>query len=284
MLHLKDNAARYIIVNGDLIDTSSDEKAVVSLPYEGTVIYEVIRYIGGKGLFAEDHYKRLTDSADMEHFGKILSLSAYEEYAQVLLSVNAKTDCNIKLLCIRGGGERDTDSAADFVMYLSRTFYPEKSVYQKGVDTALLHLERPDPNAKVSREAYMNTVAAFRTERNVFEAILVNSAGFLTEGSRSNFFYLRKDEPGVLFTAPSELILEGVMRKYTIRLCELAGIPVRYDMIRQDGLEHVAGAFLTGTSIKVLPIATIDHFVYNSSGNPTIIRLMREFDAFINKA
>jgi branched-chain amino acid aminotransferase len=189
-----------------------------------------------------------------------------------LLARNQRENCNIKLLACRG----------QYVIYLSRTFYPDEAVYNTGVSTASIEVERPDPNAKVRRESYIETIGKFRQEQQVFEALLLNKEGYYTEGSRSNLFFVKKGESCV-YTAPSSMILEGVMRRHLLLLCEELGVPVIQQAVSKVEIDQVEAAFLTGTSIKVLPIASIDGVSYASSAHPLIQRLMQGFNAYIER-
>lgn len=59
MLSFNDNNAQYLIVNSELTGSDTlkkNESGAIVLPFEGPVIYEVIRFINGKGLFLEDHF------------------------------------------------------------------------------------------------------------------------------------------------------------------------------------------------------------------------------------
>lgn len=101
----------------------------------------------------------------------------------------------------------------------------------------------------------------------VYEVLLANNHNFITEGSRSNFFYVRR---GMLYTAPSELVLEGISRKVVLRLAATHGLPVVQEPLDRQKLASVSAACLTGTSPGVLPISRIDaHRLHASSAEIT---------------
>ena len=65
MLSFNDNNANYLVVNSELVKSDTltkDADGTIELPFEGPVIYEVIRFINGKGLFVKDHFDRLKSS------------------------------------------------------------------------------------------------------------------------------------------------------------------------------------------------------------------------------
>jgi len=100
-----------------------------------------------------------------------------------------------------------------------------------------------------------------------FEAILVNEDGTVSEGSRSNIFFVKGNK---LVTSPDSAVLLGVTRNKVAEVCESNGIEVEKRIIKIDELESFDGAFITGTSNDVLPIKSIDKIVYNSADNDTV--------------
>lgn len=275
MLIFDDNNAQYLIVNGELVskDTLDSEGGAIALPFEGTVVYEVMRFINGRGIFIEDHFERLQGSVSRIGLKSPIDFNQLCEYALVLMSANEDENCNIKLMT---AGE-------NYVIYMSRKFYPGAEYYENGIQTACIHIERDSPNAKIRREDYLSRINEFKKENGIFEALLINKDGYITEGSRSNFFAIRKDSPGIVYTAPTDMVLEGVMRRHVIKICSDAGIKVIYEPVRYSYLDSLDAAFITGTSINVLPIAKIDEIKYNSSGNSTVAELMRAFNELIYK-
>jgi len=93
------------------------------------------------------------------------------------------------------------------------------------------------------------------SKENVFEVLLVDHEGNITEGSRSNVFFITKNN---LITSPDEKVLQGITRKKIIQLCGNNNIPVIKKDIPLGEIVKLEGAFLTGSSPKVLPICAID--------------------------
>ena len=55
------------------------------------------------------------------------------------------------------------------------------------------------------------------------------------------------------------------------------------EFIGADSLAQTDGAFFSGTSIKVLPIRTIDERMLNSAENPVVSVVRREYDRILEK-
>lgn len=66
--------------------------------------------------------RRLENSFQIEGIENPVDLAAFKEYASVLLSVNEERDCNVKIM----------STGKDFVVYLSKKFYPGPAYYEKG--------------------------------------------------------------------------------------------------------------------------------------------------------
>ncbi len=77
-------------------------------------------------------------------------------------------------------------------------------------------------------------------------------------------------------------MLVGITRSRVIQLCLQLGYEVKEEPIPVSFLDEIDGLFLTGTSPKVLSIASIDSKHYNSSNNSAILTLSKAYDDLIN--
>jgi branched-chain amino acid aminotransferase len=87
----------------------------------------------------------------------------------------------------------------------------------------------------------------------------VNRDNCITEGSRTNIFFIRENR---LFTAPDKLILSGITRKHILELCRENNIEVRYECVKANETDQYESAFMTGTSPVVLPFSSINDVKY----------------------
>ncbi len=89
-----------------------------------------------------------------------------------------------------------------------------------------------------------------------YEALLVDSAGLVTEATHSSVLWVRD---GRLEAPPNEAnILPGMTRFLTQLLAEGAEIPFAEAQVTLDEFLRVDEAILAGTTIEVLPIVTVD--------------------------
>ncbi|TCO70750.1 aminotransferase class IV [Marinisporobacter balticus] len=243
------------------------------------IIYEVIRIIDGVPLFLEEHLDRMRKSGDL--LGVKIKKSDEEITAEIfeLIKINRYKDMNVKLLCSNINGEKQ-----DFFTYFIESHYPEDQVYKKGIHTILYYSERENPNAKVMNTFLRENVNKMIQKEKAYEAILVNNGGYIMEGSRSNMFFV-KDE--ILYTASSKDVLLGVTRKRILKVCKDLDIDVREQAIYEKEISSLDGAFMSGTSVNVLPISSINQVKLNSVCNGLIEKIAegykKEMEMYMNR-
>lgn len=221
---------------------------------EGLSFYEVIRVIDTKPIFLEKHLLRLQNSAS--HVGQYIWLKQEEiiDKINLVIKKNGVSEGNIKIAF------HIHDNNRNFYCYFVHHKYPEKQEYKNGVRTIIYNAERSKPNAKVYNHklrTYTNTIIE---EPDIFEVILMDNLNNITEGSRSNLFFIRGEQ---LVTSPDSEILNGIVRGKLIEICEKMGIPVLKEKIAYKTLSEFDAAFLTGTSPQVLPIRKMDSISFN---------------------
>lgn len=274
-MEINDNSAKYIVINGSMYEagpsiTSLSESHNFCEAEDSSVIYEVIRFINGKPVYFDDHYERLLRSAEMLGHTEIIKKQALLEYSGMLLKINGLENCNIKVLCLlQKNGKED----APFVIYSSKAFYPPESAYSEGVSVDCFSIERNMPNAKVRREEYLAAIDRFKNTagRPLFEVLLINQKDEFTEGSKSNLFFVKNR---TVITSPDDVVLKGVMRKHVIELCDILDIPVVYRNVPKAEAAEMDAAFLTGTSIKALPVGNIGTVSLPSAENSIVKKIM----------
>lgn len=251
--------AQFYIVNGELKVTSNVR---IFQRIEKPPIYEVIRVVDGIPLFLEDHLKRMRESARIIDYQIERADKEIEGDIRELILQNKIENLNVKLLCT------DIEKLGQvFLIYFIKSFYPPEEYYEKGIHTILFHHKRENPNAKVQMISFREEVAKQLDEKKAFEALLVNEEGYIPEGSRSNMFFVKGDK---IYTAPKGDVLLGITRKYILKVCEELNIKVVEENIHVEDLDKLDGAFMSGTSVNVLPIATIGDIELDSVNNRII--------------
>jgi branched-chain amino acid aminotransferase len=235
----------------------------------GVTIYEVIKLIGGIPLFFEDHMLRMSRSAEL--IGRQIEKSASEVRQEILQLVekNRLTDVNVKLVWAQDTGR------TVFMTYFIQRDLPPRQSYRNGVHTILYSGERENPQVKSIKTSYRERARHAREAAHAYEALLVDENGYISEGTRSNIFFIKD---AVLFTPPSEAVLLGVTRHHVLQQCRRLAITIREAKLHRNELNQLEGAFITGTSIDVLPIGSIDSIQLPSASHTLVQKIARAFE------
>jgi len=259
---------KYFLFNSKLLEISVSEIA------KGEVaVYEVIKIVSGIPLFYEDHIKRLNNSMKMAHIeGYIISNSEFIAQINTICKANNQYFGNIELFVTKL-----TDNKINSYIGFIPSKYPEPISYINGVLSSLLIAERITPNAKIKGSQTRLKANNQINNSHVYEVILVNNEGFITEGSRSNVFFIKDN---IVYSAPQEYILPGITRKYAINALQTLNIQHVEKLVGVKELASMDAAFLCGTSPGILPIKQIDELVFDVQ-NKIMRNCMLEFNAIV---
>ncbi len=252
---------KYFILNGELIGT----KQFVSAENEGGV-YEVLRVVDGIPLFLEDHLERFYHSAKLAGRNIGYSDSQIREFLKNLIEKNKVYAGNIMIYC-----------KINLEIFFVSHVYPSDKMYEEGINCGILKAERDNPNAKVLHTTVRNRADLIISEKGFYELLLVDHLGKVTEGSRSNVFFVSENE---IVTSPANRVLVGITRQKTLQLAADLNIQVVEREVNFSELQAFDAAFITGTSPKILPIIKIDAFKFNPQ-NQIVGQLMKRYNELI---
>ena len=237
-----------------------------TFPNRGESVYEVLRSDKGRPVFFNDHLERLKRSALLSDYR--FNISEEELRGDIRsLSNNVRLEkANLKVVynAFEGGVKR--------YLYYVMPSYPDEVMYRDGVKATLYKFERENPGAKIVRQNHKEIIAGILRRESAYEVMLVNRHGYITEGSRSNLFFIKDD---LLYTAPEEMILKGITRDHILQICREEGIVVRFEAVHVDRLSGFSSVVMTGTSPVVLPFSFIDGIGF-STDNPVSGLLLRK--------
>lgn len=237
----------------------------------GKSLYEVIKVQESTPLFLEKHLQRLHNSGRLTGFEIFLSDEIISKRLRDLIEVNNIKEGSIKFVL-------NFDKKL-FIAYLEQTNFPKEYQYKEGVKTDLFYKERVNPNAKVLNLSFREEVDEFIKEKNIYEAILVDKEGYITEGSKSNVFFVRDKN---LYTTPISGVLPGITRSTILDICSENSISVREESLNVEDLNSVKGAFLSSTPFDVLPINEVGKNIkLNSAENEIIKYIMKCYNSKI---
>ena len=260
---------KYYILNfkPEPVDTSS-----FSYPSDAVIIYEILRVIDRVYLFLEDHLDRLQNSLILTKLPVTLDRNEILQQLCHLIKYNNCSQGNVRIELIFHNGT--TDFLAGFVPHS----YPPPEQYIKGIKVVSLQAFRTNPNAKVLQQELRQQVKKILADKNIYEVILVNEEGMITEGSKSNFFAIAD---GKLFTPPLYQVLPGVTRKQILAMAAEHGIPLSEEPIPLKQVDNYEALFISGTSPKILPIAKFGTRKFDPL-HPMLVQLRNLFNQRID--
>lgn len=256
----------FIYLNGKLVP---EEKALVSVFDHGFLygdgIYETMRAYRGIVFLIDEHIKRLFRSGNLIRLKIPQSEEEIKKSIYRTLKKNNLKDAYIRLSISRGSGEIGLDpelcKEPTFVIITKRfKEYPEE-LYRKGVTVSIVNTRRNAPealNPKIKSLNFLNNILAKieAKEAGTYEAIMLNYRGYLTEGTITNIFFVKR---GSIFTPSIEAgILDGITRDLIIRVAERNGKNVKEGLYTPEDLYSADEAFITNTTLEILPVIKID--------------------------
>ncbi len=263
---MRECLGKLFIDNGNITDKSAFKDTFLNYPH---YIYEVFRVIDGVALFLEDHLDRLKKTCELsEHCHGFSSEDIYRQVYK-LIKANNFSYGNMKMVLYM-----DAQKSRHFLVYITEHQYPSQQQYNDGVPVALFNGIRENPNAKVMDVKLRNATNNMKQELKVYETLLVDQEGCITEGSRSNVFFIRN---GKVITPPLQDVLPGITRKHIIEVCENNSIPLTEEKVPARSVVVMEAAFISGTSRKVLPVNRIDNLEFDHD-HPLTRKLQKGFN------
>lgn len=261
----------YFICNGEIFPTNNMD---IFDKVSSKSVYEVIKIIDGIPVFFSEHLKRMEKS--LNSLGVNFKKSELEilEAINRLVIRNKQKSINVKLVYDK------QEKGVLFLVYFIKSEYPSESSYKKGIHTVLFEGKRKMPNIKTINSSFREQVQEIRKKTGAYEALLIDEEGFIAEGSRSNIFFIKEDE---LYTPPGKNVLLGVTRKHVMDICKELRIKVKEELIHKNDLKNISGAFITGTTVDILPIRSIDEILLSSTENTKINSIIEAYNLEIKE-
>ncbi|MFP4470148.1 MAG: aminotransferase class IV [Bacteroidales bacterium] len=240
-------------------------------PDDGVSIYEVIRLMNGVPLFLEMHFFRMINSAAVIRLGITPKIGDLACNIRDLARINGISNGNVRVNVFFPPADMlNYDMLITFIPHR----YPHEEEYRDGVAASGLHAERPNPQAKINNRPLRSKADDLIESRKVYEILLINNHGHITEGSRSNIFFV---EDRRICTPPESDILPGITRNMVMEICREKGFELKEEKIDYSRRHQFQSVFITGTSPKVLPVSEIDG-VHFQPAYPLTREIMAAYD------
>jgi branched-chain amino acid aminotransferase len=257
---------QWIYIDGNFVQKEDAKISVYDHGFlYGDGVFEGIRVYSGNIFRMKEHMERLYHSAKsimLEIPHKI------EELTDIVVEAVAKNeleDAYIRLVVSRGVGDLGLDpykcKRPSIIIIVEPLAIFSKELYETGLEivTVASRRNRPDVlSPKVKSLNYLNNVLVKIEAHlaNVSEALMLNDAGYVAEGSADNIFIVNNNK---IKTPPGYIgALEGITRNAIMDI----GKDLGYEMIEEPFTRHdvynAEEVFLTGTAAEVIAVVKVD--------------------------
>jgi branched-chain amino acid aminotransferase len=231
--------------------------------FEGIRCYETRE---GPAIFRlTEHTDRLYNSAHIFLMDIPYSKEEIKDAIIKTIKVNKIKECYIRPLVHIGYGDmglytKDNPIKVSITVWPWGAYLGDEGL-KKGIRVKTSSFIRNHVNADMTRGKvcgyYVNSQLAKREAISCGydEALLLDTEGYVAEGSGENIFILRNQ---ILKTTPLTSILEGITRDSIIEIADNEGIKIVEERFTRDELYIADEAFFTGTAAEVTPIREVD--------------------------
>ena len=212
-----------------------------------------------------EHVNRLFDSAHICFMRLPFSEDDIADAILETLKVNNLDEGYIRPLVVIGDGAMGVDPLDNPIRVAIIVWpwgtYLGKDGLTKGIRVKISSITRHHVNVSMTKSKicgnYVNSILAkFEvTKAGYDEALMLDTEGYISEGSGENIFIIKKD---VIKTTPPTSILNGITRETIITIAKDLGYSVVEERFTRDELYTAKEAFFTGTAAEVTPIWEVD--------------------------
>jgi D-alanine transaminase len=272
-----------LYINGRFTTTDERVIGVEDRGFQfGDAIYEVFKFLGKRPIFLAEHFRRLEKGLREIEIRVPWDEAEFGDVIREILARTAFDDGIVYIQITRGESERKhfyPDDLTPTAVAYSRAFtFPDAAKKARGI--ALIttgDLRWKYCNVK-SVNLLANAIAKKKAQRAGADEVLLLDHGLVREAASSSFFGIRG---GALITHPlDEHILPGVVRDRVVSLALANHIRVDERPLREAELFDLDEAFITSTTMGVMPVAAIDgQTMRRGELTPVLQRLLDEAES-----
>jgi branched-chain amino acid aminotransferase len=285
---LKATSALQVYVDGEFCPAADAKISVFDhgLLY-GDGVFEGIRVYGGRIFRLDEHMKRMYESAKTIGLSIPLTLEQFKSIVVETVRRNRLMDGYVRPVVTRGRGKlgldpRNCEQPTIVIIPQKAESYPLLTAGRKPA-RAIVSSIRRTPSSCLPASAktlnYLNNVLAKQQANfaGVDEAIMLDSRGFVSEGTGDNLFLVRNN---VLMTAPlHSSVLPGITRQVVLEIAKELNVSQEQKELTLHDLYNADEAFFASTSLEIQPLVEIDaRLVGNGSEGVTTKRIRERFN------
>lgn len=249
--------------------------------FEGVRAYKTP---AGTAIFRlKEHTRRLFNSAKIFQMAMPFDEATLEAAQREVVRANQLESCYIRPL-VWIGSEKLGVSARGNTIHVAIAAWPwgaylGEEGLERGIRVKTSSFTRHHVNVSLVRAKasgyYINSILANQeaTGLGYDEALLLDTDGYVSEGSGENVFIVRN---GVIYTPDLASCLDGITRDATLTIARDLGIEVREKRITRDEMYCADEAFFTGTAAEVTPIRELDDRVIGEGRRGPVTQRIQE--------
>lgn len=282
---------RIVAINGEIFKPEEAKISVFDRGFlYGDAVYEVARSYGRVFFELEAHISRMFNSASLIQMDLKKTQEQYIKEIYRVYSKVPENDIYMRIQITRGTGNiglgLKNATEPNVIIYIRELDQTPKEYYEKGVKVVTTQRLRNskkalDPNIKSGN--YLNNVLAFvdASQAEAIESVMVNSEGFVTEGTTSNIFLIKN---GAVMGPPDEFdLLKGITRRIVVGLCKDLGIPYKEGSFTPADFEKADEVFLTSSTREVLPVRQVNSANIKAAPGPISRSLALAYKEYVKK-
>jgi branched-chain amino acid aminotransferase len=252
--------------------------------FEGIRCYETS---SGPAIFRlAEHMRRFSDSCRIYRMPLTHSQETLAQACIDTVSENGLPHCYLRPVALRTGQHMGVFPANAplevFIIPWVWGAYLGQAGLSEGVDVCVSSWRRaaPDTYPSLAKAGgnYLNSQLSLMEARinSYSEGIMLDSFGFVSEGSGENLFVVRD---GKLFTSTiASGILNGITRDSVLTLARDMGIQVVEQTIPREMLYIADELFFTGTAVEITPIRSVDRIsIGTGKPGPISLAIQKEY-------
>ena len=257
--------------------------------FEGVRAYNTVN---GTAIFRlQEHTERLFNSAKILRMTIPFSREQVNQVQRDVVRANKLESCYIRPLTWIGSQKLGVSPKGNQIHLMVAAWawgaYLGEEGMQRGIRVKTSSYTRHHVNITMTQAKavsnYTNSIMANMEalDDGYDEALLLDSAGFVSEGAGENVFVIKG---GVVYTPDlSAGALNGITRNTVLHICKDLGIELVQKRITRDEIYIADEAFFTGTAAEVTPIRELDRIEIGAgSRGPVTAKIQSAFFDIVN--
>ncbi len=279
-------------LNGRIV---AERDAVVSVTDRGFLygdgLFETMHAYGRTLFRLEQHLDRMKKGAAVLSFSDFPKTSTLEKWLQAAVDSAKYPEANVRMTVTRGTGPRGPSIRGPFtptvVITVTRYERPPAAKLHEGVHAIIATFRRQESAATAMLKTlnYIEQILARREAdaAHADEALMLNNAGLLCEGSASNISLVR--DGTLTIPDPARVgALPGIAQLTVLEAAGNLGIPVVQTVLSPWDAYRSEEAFLTGSMREITPLVRVgENEVGNGKPGPITKKLIPEFRRIVER-